>query len=190
MRLSITAALLACQAIAFPTAYEEHKQTLEEAGELWNIARTAGPGFHLTAHWARHVIDHRADGIATLASIIPSDFSIPELSSRPIAFLEYYASGPTNGSLYMFLMPVSTTVHNVLNSTSKAATVTLKDEEGERRSKGRGATDRARITLWGNVVLLPAGTPEAKVAHDAYIKFHPDAAFYAGPRAFPVSARV
>jgi hypothetical protein len=79
----------------------------------------------------------------------------------------------------------SQTVHNVLITDSKNVTLTFKDEEGERRSrKGEGATDRARMTLWGSVVLIPNDSEDAKVAKRQYLKYHPDAVAYAPPSGF------
>jgi hypothetical protein len=76
-----------------------------------------------SAEWTRHVLDHRADGMATLgghtfascwpgldgpsASDLPANFRVADLAGRPHAMLEYFAPGPANGSLYLLLMPIS-----------------------------------------------------------------------------------
>lgn len=96
--------------------------------------------------------------------------------------MEYFAPGPQNGSLYMLLMPISHTIHNVFVDPAKEATFTIKDEQGERESDhGAGGTNRTRLEFWGNIKLLERDSDEAAVARRQYVKYHPDTKFYLPP---------
>lgn len=90
-------------------------------------------------------------------------------------------------------MPIAQTVHNVFSDPNHAVTLAVKDEQGEREShKGAWAVNRARVTLFGNVTTIANQDPEAKIAKETYLKFHPEARFYAPPRehSFPVTRKV
>ena len=56
------------------------------------------------------------------------------------------------------------------------------DEVSERKGGGPiGATDRARLSLWADLEVLPLGSDAAKAAERSYVAMHPDAAVYVPP---------
>ena len=57
----------------------------------------------------------------------------------------------------------------------------IKDEVGERKHKQWGATDRARLVLYGNIERFPQDGDLAKQAERAFVKMHPDSKAYIPP---------
>ena len=129
-----------------------------------------------SAYHARDLVTHRSDGIGTLMSVFPSNYSDAPLQGLPIGGLEYFAPGP-EGDLYILAMPISKQISNVLGSEAHNATVAIKDEDAERRLGRFGATDRNRAVLFGSLERLH-DAHDVKDAERAFAKYHKDAVEY------------
>lgn len=74
-------------------------------------------------------------------------------------------------------------MHNVLLDPTHQATLAIKDEQGERESKkGAWAVNRGRVTLYGEITLIGNDSKEAEQVKKSYLKYHPEAKYYAPPR--------
>lgn len=85
--------------------------------------------------------------------------------------------------MWLGIAQIAQTVGNVLSSPTHEATLAFKDEQGERESKkGAWAVNRARVTIYGHVHVIGNEGQEAEVAKKSYLKYHPEARYYAPPR--------
>lgn len=128
------------------------------------------------AQHARDLISHRSDGIGTFMSVFPANYSDPTLQGLPIGGLEYFAPAE-NGDLYILAMPISKQIYNAISSEYHNATMAVKDEAAERKLGRWGATDRNRLTLFGNLAKIEDEAEKHKAAK-VFGKYHKDAKAY------------
>ncbi|KAK0543374.1 hypothetical protein OC845_006155 [Tilletia horrida] len=157
-------------------------------------------------------------GVATLSSIYPADFRIPELRGRVASGPEYFAPCYENGDLVMIALTVSQNWRNVLPSFggSGNATVTVSanpdpsvpdarhaTKKGKKLSWDphrpqwrRGMPSKGRITLFGSIEELSkpssVSSPQADDQVDVakcFLSYHHDAGHWApGAKDSPHSA--
>ena len=91
-----------------------------------------------------------------------------------------YAAAAENGDLYLLAFYLSANWRNALRT--RQVTLACMDMVAERHGGGPiGATDRARLSMWADLEVLPLGSDEAKRASRAYVARHPDSAVYVPP---------
>ncbi|KAL7412024.1 pyridoxamine 5'-phosphate oxidase-domain-containing protein [Mrakia frigida] len=115
---------------------------------------------------ARRMVIDQSTG--TLGTVFPASAPLG-LEGRPFSLMEYQAPHPKiPSSILYLLMPISTSVKNILGNEGKA-TVTLANKEGT-ASKERVALI-GTVTPEHNLTIADAASYTAQ-----YLKYHPDAA--------------
>lgn len=135
-------------AVAWVATLSHGRETKEEAAML-----------------ARELLVSSPKPIATMATIYPNDHAM--LPGQPYAMQEYYAPCYSNGSLALIFLPISRHSQNILHSPSHSASISVWSDPP--------AAARARVSLIGNVTILPDDDPDAERLKQCYLSQHPDA---------------